>query len=436
LETSTKKVLIITYYWPPSGGSGVQRWLKFVKYLPSYGWTPYIFTPENPSFDIKDESLFHDVPPEAEVIHFPIWEPYSLFLSLSRIFGGSRSAKPTELVKMKKQSSFQTISIWIRGNLFVPDPRKFWVNPSAKFLNSFLSDNKINTIITTGPPHSLHLIGLKLKKKNPALTWIADFRDPWSEWGLLDSLAVGKRARARHARLEQKVLASADEIITITPFYVRRFSVLSNRNVKLLTNGFDETDFGKMKLEKSAQFIIRHIGIINEKCDPRPFMNAVVDAVSQDNQLAEKIKIEFIGEVHPEFRRFVAENTVLRKFTIFSGSIPHKDLMRVYGSSSLLLLILTGYKNAEGYMPGKLFEYIATGLPIMAIGPEDGDAAALLRETASGTMIGSDRKDEIKTRLIEEFERWNSGFEKKDPSASALKYSRKAITSELVKLLR
>jgi glycosyltransferase involved in cell wall biosynthesis len=436
LKTPSKKVLIITYYWPPSGGSGVQRWLKFVKYLPTYGWTPYIFTPENPSFDIKDESLLNDVPPEAEIIRFPIWEPYSLFLSLSRIFGGAKSTKPTELVSTKKKSPFQKITTWIRGNFFIPDPRKFWVNPSVKFLNSFLSENEINTIITTGPPHSLHLIGLKLKKKNPTLTWIADFRDPWSEWGLLDSLAVGKRARKRHIRLEQKVLGNADQIITITPFYVRRFSTLSNRNVKLLTNGFDETDFEKMKFEKADKFIIRHIGIVNEKCDPRPFMSAVVKAVSENSNLAEKIKIEFIGEVHLDFRRYVDENSVLKTITFFLGNIPHKDLMRIYGSSGLLVLILTGYKNAEGYMPGKLFEYIATGLPIMAIGPEDGDAAALLAETGSGKMIDSDRRDEMKTRLIAEFERWNSGFERKEPSASALRYSRRAITSELIKLLR
>jgi glycosyltransferase involved in cell wall biosynthesis len=436
LETSTKKVLIVTYYWPPSGGSGVQRWLKFAKYLPTYGWTPYIFTPKNPSFDIKDESLLNDVPAEAEVIHFPIWEPYSLFLSLSRLFGGTGSAKPTALVKVKKQSSFQKISTWIRGNLFIPDPRKFWISPSVKFLGSFLADNKINTIITTGPPHSLHLIGLKLKKKNPALTWIADFRDPWSEWGLLDSLAVGARARQRHVELERQVLANADEILTITPFYARRFSALSNKTVTLLTNGFDESDFEKMTFEKSSAFTIRHVGIVNEKCNPRPFMNSVADAMAANKNLAEKIRIEFVGEVHQDFQRFVRDNSALNAVTFFPGNVPHKELMKIYGTSSLLLLVLTGYKNAEGYMPGKLFEYIATGLPIMAIGPEDGDAAALLNETSSGKMIDGDRKDEIKLRLIDEFQRWSAGIQRRNISASALKYSRKAVAGELVKLLR
>src|SRR5689334_11124264 len=150
---SDKKVLIIAYYWPPSGGSGVQRWLKFVKYLPQYGWTPYVFTPENPSFAVRDESLLNDVPAEAEVLHFPIWEPYEAFLALSKFAGGKpKAARPTDLVSTGKRSLFQRVSTWVRGNLFVPDPRMFWVRPSVKFLTEFLKANHIRTIVTTGPP--------------------------------------------------------------------------------------------------------------------------------------------------------------------------------------------------------------------------------------------------------------------------------------------
>src|SRR5688500_17692581 len=182
----SKKVLIIAYYWPPSGGSGVQRWLKFVKYLPQFGWEPYVFTPENPSFAIRDESLLKDVPPEAEVIHFPIWEPYEAFFRVSGLFGNRQTAKPTSLVSSSKtRSVFQRLSTWVTGNLLIPDPRRFWVKPSVNFLHEFLQENEIGTIITTGPPHSMHLIGRNLKRRNPHLRWFADFRDPWSDWGLL-----------------------------------------------------------------------------------------------------------------------------------------------------------------------------------------------------------------------------------------------------------
>src|SRR5688572_9799464 len=216
---SNKKVLIITYYWPRSGGSGVQRWLKFAKYLPQLGWEPYIFTPENPSVTIRDESLLKDVPAEAEVIRFPIWEPYEYFFKISSAMSQQKSGSAPDLVATKNKSLFQKISTFVRGNFFIPDPRVFWVTPSVKFLHDFLKEREIRTIITTGPPHSLHLIGLKLKKKDPSLQWLADFRDPWSEWGLLDSLNISPLARTLHRRLEKKVLKGADKIITITPFY-------------------------------------------------------------------------------------------------------------------------------------------------------------------------------------------------------------------------
>lgn len=431
-----KKVLIITYYWPPSGGSGVQRWLKFVKYLPSYQWDPHVFTPENPSFAVKDPSLEADVPPEAEVIRFPIWEPYEIFFKISGWFGPKKEATPTALVSSKRKSVFQDFSAWIRGNFFIPDPRRFWIKPSVKFLSDYLSDNQIETIITTGPPHSVHLIGLKLKSKFPHLRWLADFRDPWTEWGLWDSLMVSKIVRKLHKRLESRVLANADEVITITPFYVRRFEALGKRQVRLLTNGFDEDDFMGIVLKKTDRFTIRHVGIVNEKCDPRPFMRALKMEMEAYPDFANDLRLEFIGEVHPDFKRYVAEIEALNKVTEFSGNIPHKDLISEYGSSSLLLMILTGYKDAEGFLPGKLFEYIATGLPVLGVGPVEGDAAALLKETGSGVMLDSDDLTGMRKVLLEGYESWKV-LQKPDLNLSkAQRFSRKQITGQLVEILK
>jgi glycosyltransferase involved in cell wall biosynthesis len=431
---SSKKILIITYYWPPSGGSGVQRWLKFVKYLPQFGWQPYVFTPENPSFSIRDESLLKDIPIEAEVIRFPIWEPYEAFFKLSSVLGKKKSSKPTDLVSMKDQSLFQKISTFVRGNFLIPDPRVFWVRPSVKFLNDFLRDNEINTIVTTGPPHSVHLIGLKLKDKNPSLTWIADFRDPWSEWGLLDSLKVGSIARTMHRKLEAKVLQRADKVITITPFYVRRFETLSQRKVTLLTNGYDEDDFKSMIIQRNNKFTIRHAGIINEKCDPKPFMHAVLHLLKNHMDLKSKFHIDFVGEVHQQFKEFVLSNEDLSAITSFTASVPHQELISLYGTSSMLLLILTGYKDAEGYMPGKLFEYLATGLPILGIGPAQGDAAKLLNTTDSGDMIDEVDKEKIQKKLMEHFEAWDNGTSVVRPGKGTL-YSRREITKQLTDLI-
>ena len=427
----SKKVLIITYYWPPSGGSGVQRWLKFVKYLPQWGWEPFVFTPENPSFAIRDESLLKDIPLEAEVIRFPIWEPYESFFKLSGVLGKKSSA--ADLVNTKNKSWFQKISTFIRANFLIPDPRLFWVRPSVKFLDDFLRENDIRTIITTGPPHSIHLIGYKLKKKNPSRRWLADFRDPWSEWGLLDSLNVSKLARKVHRKLEAKVLSTADEIITITPFYVRKFESLSQRRVRLITNGYDEDDFKSLLIEPTDKFVIRHVGIINERCDPRPFMAIIEKLISNDPDFKSLLHIDYVGEVHSQIKEFVFSSPLLRACTSFTPSVPHQQLIPMYGRSTLLLLILTGYKDAEGYLPGKLFEYLATGLPILGVGPEDGDAAGLLASSGAGIMLDATSAERIKLSIMGHFTAWKNGstlFR----SREVPKYSRKNITKELIEL--
>jgi glycosyltransferase involved in cell wall biosynthesis len=423
-----KKVLIIAYYWPPSGGSGVQRWLKFVKYLPSFGWKPYVFTPENPSFDSKDESLLRDIPPEAEIIRFPIWEPYALFKSLS-----GKKNSGTFVPGAGETTFFQRLSLWVRGNLFIPDPRIFWVRPSVNFLSDYLIKNHINTVITTGPPHSIHLIGLKLKRKNPALKWIADFRDPWSEWGFLDTLKVGALARSIHRRLEKKVLTTADEVLTITPFYVRQLSDIGGRKVNLLTNGFDDSDFKDFELKRDDTFLIRHIGIVNEKCDPRPFLSAVRDLCKQDDEVKNKLIVEFVGSVHPSIKQFVLSDSTMTSFVRFTEAVPHRDLMNIYATSAVLVLILTGYKDAEGYMPGKLFEYMATGVPILGVGPTHGDAAALLNNSGAGVMIEGENGEAISQYLRKYFDNWKRGESLRNASES--RFSRKQLTSDLALLL-
>jgi len=430
---SNKKVLIITYYWPPSGGSGVQRWLKFAKYLPQLGWEPYIFTPENPSFTLRDESLLKDVPAEAEVIRFPIWEPYEYFFKISSAMSQQKSGSAPDLVATKNKSLFQKISTFVRGNFFIPDPRVFWVTPSVKFLHDFLKEREIRTIITTGPPHSLHLIGLKLKKKDPSLQWLADFRDPWSEWGLLDSLNVSPLARTLHRRLEKKVLKGADKIITITPFYVRRFEALSGKKVVLLTNGYDEDDFTSLRIQRTDKFVIRHVGIVNEKCDPRPFMLAIRELLKSQSSFKSKVAVDFVGEVHFQFKDFVLADAHLSAVTTFTPSIPHKELISKYETSSLLLLVLTGYKDAEGYMPGKLFEYMATGLPIIGTGPTQGDASKLLATSRAGDMIDGGDQEKIIQKIIEHFTSWNNGTTTVQ-SNNGKRYSRREITKALVEL--
>jgi glycosyltransferase involved in cell wall biosynthesis len=430
-----KKLLVVTYAWPPLGGSGVQRWLKFVKYLPHHDWTPYVLTPSNPAFTLKDESLEKDVPVVTTVIRRPIWEPYGIFLKLFGKYLGKEQSNNVKGFVPDNTSLPKKIVSWIRGNLFIPDPRIFWVRPSVRFLKKYLRRQKINTLVTTGPPHSMHLIGLKLIKGNRSLRWIADFRDPWSQWGFFDSVYCGKIARKIHKSLEKKVLESAHELTTVTPFYQRQLQEISGRHVHLITNGYDCEDFEALKMEKTEKFVIRHVGFISETRNPQPLMLALSELLSERKSLANLIRVDFVGEVHPLFKEPYSTCKELSAVITYTPSVPHKEIIHKYASTSLLLLILSGYKDAEGYLTGKIFEYIATGLPILGIGPENGDAAELLQATKAGIMFDPSNIKGIKNYILDKFNIWkNSGVSNQFNSNLSM-YSRKELTARLVEIL-
>lgn len=427
-----KKVLIITYYWPPSGGSGVQRWLKFVKYLVKAGWEPYVFTPENPSLTIEDRSLQKDVPDSVEVIRFPIWEPYQLFFKTSSLLG-NKTPQIADFITTGKKTFFQKVSSWIRGNLFIPDARIFWVKPSVEYLIDFIERNKIEKIITTGPPHSIHLIGLRLKKLNPSIQWSADFRDLWSEWDLLDTLSLTTLARRRHILLEKKVLTAADHIITVTPYYVKRFEALGGRKADLITNGFDEEDFREIVHIRTDKFTIRHVGIVDELRDPKPVMLALKELYVSDPDFAQHVVIEFIGKVNTSFKNMVMEDAILSNITKFIDQIPHEQLLKLYGSTDLQLLVLAHTAIAPGNIPGKLFEYLASGNPILAVGPVVGDAAYILTESKAGVIMERDDTEGIKGSLISYFQAWKQGGSKAIKDIQL--YSRQNLTNKLISIL-
>ncbi|MFN3840670.1 MAG: glycosyltransferase family 4 protein [Cyclobacteriaceae bacterium] len=428
----SKQVLIITYYWPPSGGSGVQRWLKFVKYLPQFGWEPVVFTPENPSFEVKDESLLNNIPHEAEVIKLPIWEPYSVYSRLTGFFTGKK-VQSADFVTTGRKSLFQSLAAFIRGNVFIPDPKIFWKRPAVKFLNDFIKHNPIRVVVTTGPPHSMHLIGLALKKKNPSIKWIADFRDPWSQWDLLDTLAITPLVRARHRQLEQQVLAHADCVVTVTPRYVTWFKALGAHKTVLITNGYDEDDFAGLQYSKGERFTIRHLGVVDELRDPRPFMLAAKEIFSENPDFFYSLSIEFVGNVNSAFKTWVESDEVLAKITTFRKQVPHHQLVEVYNQTDALLLVLANSAIAEGNIPGKLFEYLGSTRPIVGIGPEGGDASAILAKTGAGVVIERHNLPAIKQHLLRLFSDWKNGAGHR-PTGVEL-YSRKALTADLASLL-
>ncbi|MEQ9581517.1 MAG: glycosyltransferase, partial [Arenibacter sp.] len=248
-----QKVLIITYYWPPAGGPGVQRWLKFVKYLRDFDIEPIVYIPENPNYPIVDESLTQEIPAGIKVYKKPIYEPYGF----ARIFSKKKTKKISAgIINSKNQSVVEKVMLWIRGNLFIPDARKFWIKPSVDFLQAVIAQEKIGTVITTGPPHSLHLIGLELKKRTQ-IRWVTDFRDPWTSIGYHKKLKLTKASQEKHKQLEHLVLNEADKIIVTSNTTRQEFSHITQKPITVITNGYDTSPGNSVALD--VDFTISHI---------------------------------------------------------------------------------------------------------------------------------------------------------------------------------
>jgi hypothetical protein len=420
-----KRVLIITYYWPPSAGSGVQRWLKFSKYLHLYGYEPVIFTPENPDFDLRDPELEREVPKTAEVLKFPIWEPYQLL----RMLGGKKGGNPSLILEKSQKSLLDKIAIWLRANLLVPDPRKFWIKPSINFLGQILKQNQFQAVITTGPPHSMHLIGLGLKERF-GTPWLADFRDPWSTWEFLDTLPMLSVVKSRHRKLENKVFAKADALCTISPTFQKEMQELSKREVHLLYNGFDLDDLPPGIAEGPEEQRPLHIvytGVIDAIRDPRPFMQALLSTFGETKG---EVKLTFVGRVSEAIVDWVAADPWLSAHVAFVGYVPHKEVFAYYRRAHLLLLILTDTKNAKGNIPGKMFEYMATQRPILALGDPEGDAATILREATAGRVFTHKDIAGV-SKYLEELNVHGTVFQ----SNNLEKFDRKQLTGTLAAIL-
>ncbi|MFW5974625.1 MAG: glycosyltransferase family 4 protein [Bacteroidota bacterium] len=423
-----KRVLIITYYWPPSGGAGVQRWLKFVKYLQAFGWEPVVYTPENPEAPAIDNSLAEDIPEGVEVLKTKIWEPYRWY----KKFTGQ---KPDEKVnagflsEKEKPGLAEKVSVWIRGNLFIPDARKFWIKPSVKFLKNYLKAKPVDVIVSTGPPHSMHLIALALKQKT-GIRWVADFRDPWTQIDFYHQLQLSKWADRKHRRLERKVLHAADKVVTVSPTCANDLEKISNKKVAVITNGFDPDDFNHLSPAESAYFELLHIGAINKDRNAANLWKALAELCLENEDFRQKLRIKLIGKTDISARKNIKENK-LEKHSQIIPYLPHKEAITHSQTASLLLLPLNNTPTVKGIVTGKLFEYFAIQKPILCIGPTDGDSAKIIKETQTGATFDFEDKEGIKNYILATFQKESSSF---NPGNTA-PYNRKVLTGELAAVL-
>jgi len=424
-----KKVLIITYYWPPSGGAGVQRWLKFSKYLPQYGWEPLIYTPENPDFAVEDESLLKDVSKELKVIKKPIWEPYEIYKTL---IGKKGQKVNVSFAEGGKKGHIHKLALSVRGNLLIPDPRCFWIKPSVRFLINYLKKNPVDAIISTGPPHSMHLIGLKLHRKTN-IPWIADFRDPWTNIDFYRELNLSWLADKIHHKKENQVIKKANKVVSVTPTWCKELAEKANRTVELVHNGYDEEDIIKSNNPIDIDFSIVHIGSINAARNPKVLWLALSELLKNDDELKKHLKIKLVGNIEPvvfsDIEQYQLGNHVEKV-----GYLSHSEAINFQQTSQLLLLLINNTPNANGILTGKLYEYMASNRPILAIGPTKGDIADLLTETNAGTIVDFDDVTGMKSAIIHLFEKYKQG--KLDSEASNFQqYSRKAQCGVMAQLL-
>lgn len=423
-----KKVLIILYYWPPAGGPGVQRWLKFVKYLPEFNIEPIVYCPSNPNYPIIDKSLKDEIPNGITVISQPIQEPYRFAKLLSK--KSYKSISSGVIPKRKRQSLVERLMLFVRGNFFVPDARKNWVNPSVAFLSDYINKNVIDTIITTGPPHSLHLIGLHLKQ-SLNIKWVADFRDPWTTIGYHKSLKLMNFAKKKHNQLEQKVLNTVDEIIVTSNHTKDEFSLKSKQPIKVVTNGYDNNSVEINS--KDDKFTISHIGSLLSERNPLVLWEVLSELVSENQLFANAFQLNFIGIVSDAIINTVKSFGLINHLNIL-GYVNHDKAIEFQKKSQLLLLIEIDSEDTKAIIPGKLFEYMISETPIIGVGPKDSDVETIITESNTGSYFLYSEKEKLKIKVLSYFEDFKNGPLKSNP-VGLQKYSRRNLTEKLSDIL-
>ncbi|MEI6059581.1 MAG: glycosyltransferase family 4 protein [Bacteroidota bacterium] len=430
-SSGLRKVLIITYYWPPSGGAGVQRWLKFSKYLHEFGWDPIIYTPENPEAPAQDFSLLHEIPRGIEVIKTPIWEPYEFYKKLVGMKKGEK-VNAGFLNEKKKPGLAEGFSTWIRGNFFIPDARKFWIKPSVKFLVKYLKNNPVDAIVSTGPPHSMHLIALGVKNKCD-IPWLADFRDPWTQIDFYHQLHLSSIADNKHKRLEKAVLKTADSVVTVSKNWSKDLAALYPRKIEVVTNGFDAADFNTHSVDLDTRFTLTHVGSLNKDRNPN-FLWATLKEICSENEFFNTdLELKFIGKTDIAVFDQLEKKGLIEKATKVDY-MPHKEVIAEASRSQVLMLLINNTPNMAGIIPGKIFEYLASNRPVLCIAPPDGDSANIIKESGAGYVVDFGDSETLKKVILELYSKYKQGNLLIN-TGSISQFSRRSLTGSIAELL-
>jgi glycosyltransferase involved in cell wall biosynthesis len=418
------KVLIVTYYWPPSGGAGVQRWLKFSKYLPEFGWEPVILTvdPDCAAYPVTDFSLTLDLPDSVKVFKTPATNYFSIYKKDKSKIPSAGFANNTDNSLKGKLLRF------VRGNFFLPDPRRGWNRYAFKKACELIESEGIRHIITTSPPHSTQLIGLKLKKRYSFIKWIADLRDPWTDIYYYKEFYPTLISRAIDLRYEEGVLKKADKILTVGASLKTLFSTKIpglERKTEVITNGYDESDFKEVPKIIPERFTITYVGTLS---DIYP-IEGLISALKYFQTEGKDFILRFVGTVSEKTKKLLLSE-IPEKSLEFLPYVIHSEAIKYMMGSSLLVLIIPLHKSNNSIITGKIFEYIASSVPILCLGPVSGDAAQIIKSASGGETINYFDSESIFNFLIDPAIK-QSQIHKDEK----LKYSRKELTSKVSEIL-
>jgi len=392
-----KRVLVITYHWPPSGGVTVLRCLKLVKYLKEFGWEPVVFTARDAKYQFEDSSNFKDIPEGLEVVRVTAPEPTNLF---KRLTGRKRDTPLLSITATSadQRSRWDALGVWVRGNFFIPDARALWIRPSVRHLNRYLKDHPVDAIFTDGPPHTNTVIGLRVAQRFQ-LPWLADFQDPWTQVDYYTDMRIGKRADRIHRALEQAVFRTASKISIASPTWANDLESIGARNVEVLPYGYDEADFcDYVPSADPAHFTLFHGGLLGTDRNPVGLWEALQRMLVESEELRSRLRIRLAGSVDVEVRRQLSA-AGLDPYTQYLGSLPRTAVIEEIGRANVLLLPVNRAANASGRIPGKLFELLRSGKPILSFADLPGDVASYLAAHNAGITAGYEDTEGIHSFL-------------------------------------
>jgi len=429
-----KKILVISYYWPPCGGAGVQRILKFVKYLPSNGYKPFVITVDQSkaSYPVIDETLLSEIPSEAEIVRTDTFEPFDFY---SKLIG--KKSIPTGFSNEADPGMIQKLSRFIRGNFFIPDARKGWIRFAFEQACKIIEMENIDLLLTTSPPHSVQLAGLKLKKKY-GLKWIADLRDPWTDIYYYREFRHLPFAEKLDKKYERLVLENADRLITVSSDLKRMFMHKSERidenKFSIIPNGYDEDDFKDLdrSVSQPKDFVVSYTGTLAESYNPQMFFDTFKRIVKENPGV--NFILRFIGSPAESLMKKIKEMSLSGNLETVP-TVTHTKSVEYLNESTVLLLVIPEIKKDKGILTGKLFEYLASGKTIICIGPEDGEAAEIISECKAGKTFSRSNEKGLYEYINSLLIKWKDKGDLNIENDLYKKYSRKSQTEKLCGVL-